>query len=259
MMPALRKRRLKVNKELRQIVGEKVRHLRATDRGYYGMLEKPFIESWAHRRGIKEYERRIFGEKKGVLIDIIRRRLEQRKQLSVLDVGCGSCRFLAELRRFFGDKLELHGITLALPFSPKQLEKLKEKSEERRGFALSEEEKKNFTKIKKLSEAIRRRVKKGGIKVHIGFAETHNYGKKFDLIFSAEAFVHMINPFQALENTLNHLKAGGQAYISFGVRDILVEEPEIRKRLIEQGIEIVSLSPGAYIFRRNKNMRIRIA
>ncbi len=258
MMPMARKRKLQLKKELRQIVGRKVRHLRSTDRGYYGVLEKPFIRSWAYRRGVKGYNKSIFGQKRGELIRVIERRLKGRKRLSILDVGCGSCRFLAELRRIFKDRIELHGITLAMPFSPEKLEQLRKKVEAERKRPLDEEEKRVFEEVKQASMKIRERIKKHGIKVHIGLAETHKYREKYDLIFSTETFVHTINPLQALENTLNHLKRGGEAYINFGVADFLKGNPELKERLERQGINITELARGAYCFRRTSSNEIKL-
>jgi SAM-dependent methyltransferase len=172
-----------------------------------------------------------------------------------LDAGCGTCEFLEDLRGIFGNKLELEGITLARPLTVKQLERLERNLKEKK--ALTENVKEHIERLKKLREEFERRVRKSNIKVRVGAVEIYDFGKKYDIIFSVGMIVHSNNPWQALENLLNHLKKGGKAYINFGKADVL-RAPELRWNLERQGIEISKLSEDSYELKRLSDKPVKI-
>jgi len=58
-------------------------------------------------RGITESKERI-----GDITLLIKKQLKEKRKIRVLEVGCGYCRALMELKKLFGDKIETHGINL---------------------------------------------------------------------------------------------------------------------------------------------------
>lgn len=255
-MPAVKKP-LKTPKKNRVMTGRKIKHLRGTDRGYYPTGKHPFIKSWQESRGLHAYNQRLFGTNENRIGRIVKEKLKGKKKIDVLDVGSGSARFLASLSRMFGEKVALEGLTLGKPFSRKKLIELRKKKEAERGEKFSLEERNFFEKVVKRSEGQRKRIERHNLKQRIGMIETKKLGKKYDLIFSTETFMHTVNPVQALENTLNHLKTGGEAYINFGGEDIL-SNTKRRKRLRSQGLDVIPLSNGSYYFKRNTSGKISL-
>jgi len=59
------------------------------------------------------------------------------------------------------------------------------------------------------------RTKSNNLKTHIGLAETHQFSKKFDLIFSVGMLGYVLNTEQAVKNTLKHLAPKGEAFLVF--------------------------------------------
>jgi len=241
-----------------------IRNIRAADRGYRLRIRKfgdrtavKFLpHEWFLRRGLEDYNKRIFGIfSRENIAKLLRNELKAKRRLSILDAGCGTCEFLGELRKLFGEKLELEGITLARPLTVKQLERLEKKLKEEK--ALTENAKEHIERLKKLREEFERRVREADIKVRVGAVESYKFGKKYDVIFSVGMIVHSSNPWQALENLLNHLKKGGRAYINFGKADIL-RSPELCWELAGQGIEIRRLSKDSYELVRLSDEPIRI-
>jgi len=240
---------LRVERNRRTFTARELMHFRGMDRGYYAPLKRPFIRGLTDTRNISKYNLRIFGKKGAIEKTVMRKIKEQNKPVKILDIGCGACRFLADLRKKYGNQIELDGITLARSFPTKRLVEIKDMVEKREQRKLGHDELKTVKRLERRRMVQSGRVKKYGLNIHIGPAETHRYGKKYDLIFSAETFMHAINPEQALKNTLEHLKKGGEAYIDFGVRDILNERPELITELKKKGILIEPLKRGSYHFK----------
>ncbi len=215
-----------------------------------------FRVSWPRYRGISEYES-VLGLKPGRLKELIEKRMQGAKngKVDVLDIGCGTGIFLAQLKKEFGERVNAEGIALARPVGAKRIKNLHELLSQKKRLSLKE---KNWLKLLEVQgEKFRERTGKSGIKVHTGLAETHDYKKKFDLIFSSEALLYAVNPVQALENSLNHLKTGGEAFLHFGINNPL-KKKQVTERLMAQGIEVTPLGKWAYHFTKKTGSEIRL-
>ena len=67
--------------------------------------KKVLVWNKGRKRGVKEAEGRIGGILKEVNV-----LLKKKDKIRILEIGCGYGRALLELRKFFGDRVEVHGI-----------------------------------------------------------------------------------------------------------------------------------------------------
>ncbi|MCX6802330.1 MAG: hypothetical protein NT067_04425 [Candidatus Diapherotrites archaeon] len=251
----------------RRLTAKKISRGRIAERGYEVKRELIFGSSlrkvWEKDKGISQYEQ-YFGfagkRSKGSVKGIVEAKSAALgRPVRVLDVGCGNCYFLAELGDLFGNRVDLEGISLAKPLTPK---KWSEESEKMR-VPLRHLEWEGA--LRQMNREFHERIKAKELTVHTGLAETHDYGKKFDLIFSVETIRRSINPVKALVNTLGQLAAGGEAFIHLTVGEFGIGL--LRKRiqgrtlgewLTEQGIETIRLKPGVYHFVKKTDKEIMI-
>ncbi|GEM_PF-4351674 len=231
------KRRLELKGSERKELSSYVLSNRKMDR-FHRKLKRAgqLPQNWNNRRRISNYDELLLFKEKGTsVVEIVQKKLsESKRPVAVLDVGCGEAIFLKELKEKFGDKIEAEGITLARPLSPKKLEEIIEALPKSMGKKRRAREAKLIKSIINDSKNFRNRTRKHSIKVHTGLAETHKYGKKYDLIFSVSAFLGT-DVHRATMNTLAHLRKGGEAYIEFGQQRLTKEEKEELRR---NGIEV---------------------
>lgn len=69
---------------------------------------------------------------------------------------------------------------------------------------------------------------------------------------------HTLEPRLVLENTLNHLRVGGEAYIGFSNTVFLQKNPQIFNILEQQEVTIEPIARYVYMFRRTTKKKIRI-
>jgi SAM-dependent methyltransferase len=241
-----KRRRLDVSKDMRKTVARYVRSTRRLDR--FHRLEERLPLGWSIRRSVGAYNHALRLEKHGTSIEkIVERKIAENggKPIDILDVGCGHCIFLKQLKERFGDRVNLEGITLARPLPARDIKKLADTLPKPASRRQRKAHEAYIGKIKRTiadSKEFHRRVRRHNIKVHVGLAETHDYGKKYDLIFSVAAFSKS-DVRQALRNTLAHLKEGGEAYLEFGRQEITQDDLRWLER---RGIDVTDASdkPG---------------
>jgi len=257
----IRNRKNVIPEELRKSTADSLRSVRGMDHGFHSNPEYPdriMFSKWLKRRGITEFNKNLFHQKKGIQT-VIEKLLERRENPRVLDLGCGDARLLYQLSVIFPGKLDLHGLTLAKPSTPTRLEEIER--EERSKRTLNREEENNLKLAKRESRLFWKRTKEHNIDVHTGLAETYNYnGRKFDLIVSSASMVHAIDNVRivkAIENTLNALAKGGELYMGIELPGL---EPggKYEKQLRKQGIETEQIGSGSFLFRRQYNNEIAL-
>jgi len=212
------------------------------------------MKRWPNTRGVERYEVNLWLKRHRLSVQsIVEGKVrETGRPLKLLDVGCGRGIFLAELAERLGNAVELHGITVSRPANRKTIERMEKSLLERDILTVSDAE--HFRVLKLKADNFRKRVKENKLSIHTGLAETHSYGAKFDLVFSVQSLMYSSVPNQALENTLNHLNKGGEAYLDLnrGVRKGLREELE------KQGVLVKRLAPGSYHFRKQADKTINL-
>ena len=231
------KRRLELKGNERKELASYVLSNRKIDR-FHRKLKRAdaILKTWSNTRCISNYDELLLLKEKGTpVVEIVKRKLSESKgPVAALDVGCGEAIFLKELKERFGDKIEAEGITLARPLAPRKLEEMIDALPKSMGKKRRAREAKLIKSIMADSKHFRNRAKKHKIVVHTGLAETHDYGKKYDLIFSVSAFLGT-DVHRATMNTLAHLREGGEAYIEFGPRHLDKRDEQWLK---ENGIEV---------------------
>jgi len=211
-----------------------------------------FNMGWPMHRDISQYET-LLGMSKGSIKEIVARRAKSGK-VKVLDIGCGAGIFLKELKAHFGQSIEAHGVVLARPLSEKAIERLSVKIRAESG-KLPQKDAAWLDMLREERRSFEKRINEGGLNVHVGLAETHSYGKKFDLIFSVHSLTYAVAPMRALINSLNHLRLGGEAFIHFGINDPLKKKETILF-LQQRGFAVEKLGRGAYHFTKKTNKEI---
>jgi SAM-dependent methyltransferase len=250
----------------RQKVAEALLIGRGYDRGYRRVrprtrrakianfiLGKNSFIGYPHNRGIAKYESQLrLGRRNPSIEQIVRQKIEERDgRINVLDIGCATQEFGAALVEKFGQGVRMEGITLARPFAPEKIDEIKERLDGTEG--LSNRARLKLELRKTDSAAFYSRAKATGIVTHAGLAETHDYGRKFDLIFSVYSLMYAMEPRMALANTLNHLKVGGEAFLEFGIQPDYgrwLRQPETAGLLKSKGIRMERLGRLQYHFKR---------
>ena len=170
-----------------------------------------------------------------------------RRKVEFLDAGCALGQVIAELGSspITRGKVTLSGLTLARPLGEKQLKSrylaLKQKliNSKERGKI----EKLDFNYEQAVNELkLWQRNKAKAEKVHVGLAETQRFGKTFDLIVSTGMLEVALNPVQAVENLVNHLRVGGTAILQLG--SVLPEEK--MNKLAQDGFRLESFGKNVY-------------
>ncbi|MCX6802683.1 MAG: methyltransferase domain-containing protein [Candidatus Diapherotrites archaeon] len=238
----------------RKATASHIKGIRRIDRGFAltdrALGRRVFGSAWVHEHTFRDYELGLLGPKYRGIDPIIEERLKRKKSLAVLDIGCHYGYFLAELGKRFGDRLDLEGITLARPLRPEQVNELIYAEVKASGPNLADSEARDMANTLIESQNFHDAIKRFNIKVHVGQAEKHQYGRRFDLIFSMTAIIHSRKPRRLLVNTLNYLKVGGEAFLEFGVKDFIKGDEGVQEELRRQGIEIEEQWEGVYRFKR---------
>jgi len=219
-----------------------------------GRRKATFPIGWENERGIETYEKEIgFSENEIESLVKIKEASVVGRPLRVLDAGAGKYIFLSDLRRILGANAELEGLGIARPLTEKQLLELKEpeliKELNLEGPPSAKVIKANTALFHKFKE----RTESNNLRTHVGLAETHQFSKKFDLIFSVGMFGYSLNTEQAVKNTLNHLASNGEAFLVFRNRYNPMK-PEFAAELKRLGFSIEPMKKGrqrtAYRFKR---------
>jgi len=242
--------------EKRKKISEKLFDGRAEDRSYRFTRKGGFRHrlGWPRHRDVRSYESTLKLRGKKPIVRIVQDKLREKSgKIDVLDVGCGAGVFLSELKAGFGKDINAEGITLASPLSPKGVEKLGERVSKggRVGFI----DRLALKKLEIEGGRFHTRAKEGEITVHTGMAETHDYGRKYDLVFSVESIMHTVNPLMVLTNTINHLKAGGDAYLHTGIGRTLRDKRTI-SFLEAQGVRVERLGHSAYHLQKTRETSV---
>ncbi|GEM_PF-2669542 len=95
----------KLNLKQRKKASEHIRQMRYLDRE----------RKWANAGRIKHYREELGVPTTRKVAAIIK----EKGKCRILDLGCGSGRFLAQLKRIFGEKVETHGLSIQNPKNPK--------------------------------------------------------------------------------------------------------------------------------------------
>jgi SAM-dependent methyltransferase len=215
-----------------------------------------------NNRSISEYEE-ILGLGPESIRKLFLQKIKSHGKINVLDVGCGAGVFLSQAGRLAHWKANVEGITVGKPVGKQSIKELKKEA----GllFRLKPSSILGFGRLGLNRAALESNAKKSKINFHTGLAETHSYGKKFDLIFSVNTFQYFINKKLALINTLNHLKNGGQAYLHFNrpARELLDLEgfggsKNLREFLEKNGFEIQYLRDSACLFTKRTDADISL-
>lgn len=154
-------------------------------------------------RPLREYSE-ILGRDLGRVVELklaLNERFGKKQKISVLDIGCGACVALAELKRMFGNRVSASGINISAFPSPARLRRRKAYYQKLYGPG--------FQRVLALSELYwRNRASLDNQRV--GLMEKHDFGgKKFDLVVSVATIGASHYPLAAIENILNHLKPHG--------------------------------------------------
>ena len=154
----------------------------------YNIKNKKIVWNRGRCRGLKDSQERIGG----ILTDI-KKLLKIKKKIKILEIGCGYGKALLELRKLFGDKVEIHGINLEKRWDTKLSKK----------FGISE---KIFTS-KDIEENLP--------KIHILDAgkKMPFKDKSFDYIYSWASVQYVLDKAKFLEETNRMLTEKGIARI----------------------------------------------
>jgi len=230
-----------------------------------------FPDRYTTTRDRWEYESQLALKKKGYTIrGLMEKRIERKASVSVLDVGSGFGVFLNDLMLDFAEgkkrprietgsgigdrsrevrgRVKATGLVVAKPFDAGEINRLR--GELLEAYSKTHPEVKDWHQMPLKFQAqlevletegviAREREKKNELDVRVGLAETYQFGKKFDLIFSHWAFDYMVDSGKAFRNVLEHLAPGGEAFISFSANETVVLKNRVW--LAKQGIGIKKL------------------
>ena len=192
--------------EQRARLAKRLRHGRKLDAKRGG--------GWERRRNLDSYSKELNINLRKALID---QALKTRGTMRVLDIGCGRCYALAEIKAFLraaGAKAEVEGLRLS------------------RGIPIDTE--RDFSK-----EAI------VGDRIRVGSIENYRFGRKFDFITSIMGLQYAANIPFAVQKVCNALNRGGRAVLQVKSDQVSVPMLVSMKR---QGFEVAPLRVTADIY-----------
>jgi len=245
----LTKRRLlsKTSPVKRKAAAKRIKKSRSQDRAraYFGLLKSMgrIPAKWRTSAGLQEYNSLLRRQAKRIE-EIVAEKAKTLKasgkyrKVMVLDAGC-SVQFIAELKRhsLCKGKVNITGLTLAVPLGEKQLKKrfLQAREMLLREGKRSQIEKLEFEFEKALKESREWNAnKKMADEIRIGLAETKSFGKKFDVIVSVGMLEVALSQRKAVLNLLRHLETGGIAILRLG-RPL---EPRLVSALEKRGFKV---------------------